>query len=113
MDEETNGKEGSEEEDSPPAKRTRTGTVVLDDEEAEIVSKLRPILHVGTSQAVSQLEERQTRSQDGGDSGAEIERDDDVSGDEYGGGLEDNGVCHSFFSHDIDILISTILDIPL
>jgi hypothetical protein len=109
MDEEINDEEGFEEEESPPAKRLRTETIVLDEEEAEIASGLRPIL--GTERAAPQLEEDDTGSQNGGDSG-EGGAVEDLRGDGYGAGFEDNGVCLSFF-HDIHILISAITDIPL
>ena len=51
-----NGYEGSQEEDTPPAKRIQTEAMVLDADEVEIASGLRPI-------------QDETRSQDG-DSGS-------------------------------------------
>jgi len=92
MEEETNGDEISEE-DSPPSKRRRTETMVLDDEETKIASGLRPI--PGISRAVSHFAEDETQSQDGGDSGAEKEEGpvDDLCGDGLDAGFKDNGVC--------------------
>jgi hypothetical protein len=106
MQEETNEDEEDEEEDSPPTKRVRSETMVLDDDEVEIASGLRPIR--GTSQAAG--------SQDGGDSGVGGESDavEDDGDDGHIAGFEDNGVCLSFiFSHDINTFISAILDYRL
>lgn len=89
MEEETNEDEISEE-DFPPSKRRRTEPMVLDDEETEIASGLRPI--PGTSRAVSRFEEDETQSQDGSDSGVEKEGD-AVDGVGLDAGFQDNGVC--------------------
>jgi hypothetical protein len=95
MEEEINEDEGSQEdEDSPPSKRIRTETMVLDEEENEIASGLRPIHE--TSRVPSQLEQDKTRSQYGNSgSGSEDEGGggvDDHNGDGHTG-FEDNGVC--------------------
>jgi hypothetical protein len=90
MEEETNYDEGREEEDTPPVKKKqRTETMVLDDEEADLASALRPIRR--TKQAESKFNDDETGSQDGGDSGVAV---DDFSGD--GAEFEENGVCLHF-----------------
>lgn len=97
----------NDEEGFPPPKRIRTEAVVLDDEESEIASGLRPISQVG-----SQLD--QDVDSAGADGGGEEESDegeglvDDYSGEGHNG-FEDNGVC--FFSfHMLSMWLISVLD---
>ena len=100
-----------QEDDRQPRKRTRTKSMVLDDEEAEIASGLS-LARPETRQVASQLELDKTRRQDVGSAGTDDEDENGVrggeqgeqAGDDYGGdghtGFEDNGVCpFFFFSH--------------
>lgn len=91
MEEEAKEEEGDEE-DSPPKKRVRTGIMILDEEEADIASGLRPIQKKRPS--VSSLQEDMDGSQIGPDSGAENGEGtvDDHSGDGHGVLFENNGV---------------------
>jgi hypothetical protein len=101
----------NEEEGFPPPKRIRTEAVVLDDEESEIASGLRPISRVG-----SQLD--QDVDSAGADGEGEGEESDQGEGavDDYSGdgrnGFEDNGVCFLSF-HMISIWLISVLDIAL
>jgi hypothetical protein len=90
MDEEGNESEGSHEEDSLPKKKIRTEAMVLDAEETEIASGLRPIQ--GTSRTASQFEQDETGSQGGG-SGADVNGEGAGEVDDLDNGFEDNGVC--------------------
>lgn len=85
MDEEANEGEGSQEEDNPPTKRVRTEAMVLDCDEVDIASGLRPIQ--GTSRAA------QDKDDSGAEGDGERSNDFDFSGDGRGTGFEDNGVC--------------------
>jgi hypothetical protein len=104
-DEENDEENEDQEDDVHPRKRTRTKSMVLDDEEAEIASGLS-LARPETRQDASQLELDRTRSQDVGSAGIDDENEDDVrggeqAGDDYSGdghtGFEDNGVCPFFF----------------
>jgi hypothetical protein len=95
MQEEANEDEENQDEDSPPSKKTRTESLVLDDEEAKIASGLRE-----SSRAASQLE-RYNRTQDGVSGMGEGDDEGSEQGgsavDDYSGdgvtGFEDNEVC--------------------
>ena len=92
MEEEAKDDEDSEEEGSPLKKRVRTGVMVLDNDEANIASSLRPIQR--KSPSISLLQESTDGSQNSGDSGKEKEEGtvDDYSGDRLGVVFENNGV---------------------
>jgi hypothetical protein len=108
MEEEDDEDNEDQEDDSQPRKRTRTKSMVLDDEEAEIATRLS-LARPESRQAASQLELDKTRSQDVGSAGTDEEDEDDVRGVEHGEqagddnrgdgntGFEDNGVCPLFF----------------
>jgi hypothetical protein len=90
MEQEGNDDEGIQDEDIPHAKRIRMEAMVLDADEIEIASGLRPISSI--HRAVSHLPEDEARNQDG-DSGAQGEGDMGDSNDDGAIGFEDNGVC--------------------
>ena len=98
MEKESNGDEGDEEMDPPPAKRFRTEAMILDEEEADIASGLRPVHE--TRKDVSHLEEDTTISQDLSFVGSEDELYSEGVGDavnnyrgDGGTEFENNGVC--------------------
>jgi len=92
MEEEAKDDEDSEEEGSPLKKRVRTGVMVLDNDEANIASSLRPIQRKRPS--ISPFQEGTDGNQNSGDSGKEKEGGtvDDYSGDGLGVVFENNGV---------------------
>ena len=100
MEEEADDDE-EDELNSRPSKKICTEAMVLDDEEAEIASGLRPLREA--SRDASQLEKDKTISEDVDSAGAESEGNaegnggvggavDDYSG-EGGTGFENNGAC--------------------
>lgn len=96
MEEEADEDEEDEGLHSPPHKKIRTENIVLDEEEAEIASGLRPVHE--TRRDAPQLEEDMTMGQDVDSAGSEGEGGggggavDDYNGDRSTG-FENNGVC--------------------
>lgn len=101
MEEEGDEDDINLEEESPPPKRIRTETLVLDEDEAEIASGLRPLPE--TSRHATQLEKDKTTIEDAESAGAESESNVEGNGgvggavDDYSGGggtgFENNGAC--------------------
>lgn len=101
MEEEADDDEEDEELYSHPPKKRRTEPMVLDEEEAEIASGLRPVHE--TRQDASQLQMNKTISEDVDSAGAESEGNVEANGgvggavDDYSGdggtGFENNGAC--------------------
>lgn len=98
MEKESNRDEGDEEMNPPSPKRFQTEAMILDEEEADIASGLRPIHE--TRKDVSHLEEDMTISQDLDSVGTEDELYGEGVGDAVNnysgdGGTEfkNNGVC--------------------
>ena len=90
MQEESNGDEINEEEDSHPSKKTRTESIVLDEEEAEIA--------FGLCESSRQVVVDRARSEDGGSRKGEGDDEEGDQGgaaldDDYSGEFENNGVC--------------------
>ena len=94
----------------PPSKKVRSETLVLDDEETEIASGLRPIKR---RSAAIQSDEDDAGSLNGNQNDGDIDVEggdavddfrhdavDDFNGQGLNSGFENNGVRLSFSSHD-------------
>lgn len=109
--------EDSDQDDGPPAKKSRTGTLRLDSDEAAFASTMRPIrptmpryermnIDSDNEDGPADVDDQQSDQSETGDAdvdmahGNENAEDDDVEGV----GFQDNGVCVYFFSEVLDSL---------